>query len=226
MWTLLVLNSQLKLVWSPGAAYIHGLTGNVMVPLSSLCCFLSCHFCLLACLLSLFINVCVPVFVSWQNSTYLLIMTHLFLILRQSPFIREWLDETQALVLIFLMCFFSNISVWKTYLYLMYLDSCGENPSMRLVSKVGLERGYLGRNIQGDSWVLGNWKGLRDEPSLHHFNCYILRKSTQESCFCQSEASGSIFILFFFMDIQTTAGLMWKKWLTKMEWQKQNCGAE
>lgn len=33
----------------------------------------------------------------------------------------------------------------------MYVDSCGENPSMRLVSKVGLERGYLGRNIQGDS---------------------------------------------------------------------------
>lgn len=170
----MVLNSQLKLVWSPGAAYIHGLTGNVMVPLSSLCCFLSCHFCLLAlclaCPLSLFINVCmcVPVFVSWQNSTYLLIMTHLFLIPRQSPFIGEWLDETQALVLFFLVFFFFflNISVWKTYLYLMYVDSCGENPSMRLVSKVGLERGYLGRNIQGDSWVLGNWnshcKGLQD----------------------------------------------------------------
>lgn len=111
----MVLNSQLKLVWSPGAAYIHGLTGNVMVPLSSLCCFLSCHFCLLAlclaCPLSLFINVCVPVFVSWQNSTYLLIMTHLFLIPRQSPFIGEWLDETQALVLFFLV-FFKNIYIY------------------------------------------------------------------------------------------------------------------
>lgn len=54
-------------------------------------------------------------------------------------------------MLIFLVVFFFNISVWKTYLYLMYVDSCGENPSMRLVSKVGPERGYLGRNIQGDS---------------------------------------------------------------------------
>lgn len=85
-----------------------------MVPLSSLCCFLSCHFCLLAlciaCPLSLFINVCVPVFVSWQNSTYLLIMTHLFLIPRQSPFIGEWLDETSGPF--FLGVFKKNIYIY------------------------------------------------------------------------------------------------------------------
>lgn len=166
----MVLNSQLKLVWSPGAAYIHGLTGNVMVPLSSLCCFLSCHFCLLAlciaCLLSLFINVCTSFCVlaelhipanhdtSVPNSS-------------SKPLHRgvaRWNPGSGPFFLS--VFFFFYISVWKTYLYLMYVDSCGENPSMRLVSKVGLERGYLGRNIQGDSWVLGNWnshcKGLQD----------------------------------------------------------------
>lgn len=99
-----------------------------MVPLSSLCCFLSSHFCLLAlylaCPLSLFINVCVcvPVFVSWQNSTYLLIMTHLFLIPHQSPFLREWLDDTLALVLICLACLFlKNIYICVENLLVSYV---------------------------------------------------------------------------------------------------------